>query len=63
MTFKAFKELIVRFLFENHETIKLYSCNLKYLAASRYILTLPDLSSLLNTTLSKEGGGGTPTNS
>ena len=37
MTFKAFKEFMVRFLFQNHETLKLYSCNLKYFTASRYL--------------------------
>ena len=30
MTFKALKEFMVRFFFENHATLKLYSCNLNY---------------------------------
>ena len=37
MTLKAFKEIMVRFLFENHETLKLYSRNFKYFTASHYL--------------------------
>ena len=40
MTFKAFKEFMVRFLFENHETSKLYSCNFKSISQLCTILTL-----------------------
>ena len=47
MTFKALKEFMVRFLFENHETLKIYSCNLKYFPASRCLKYLTFIQSSL----------------
>ena len=40
MSFKAFKEFMVGFLFENHEISKLYSYNLYSIPHLQAVLTL-----------------------